>query len=67
MAHDVAPVVAAERLLHHGMPDDLILRYLARTWSLNGVEQRDAIAAAHLLLRREQQCALGHGGELASR
>ena len=57
MAHNVAPVIAAERLLHHGMADEVIVGYLVRTWSLTPVEQRDAIAAAHLLVRREQQGA----------
>jgi hypothetical protein len=54
MAHNIAPVIAAERLLHHGIADDVIAAYLARTWSLTVIEQRDAIAAAHVLLRRER-------------
>ncbi len=57
MAYNVAPVIAAERLLHHGMADELIVAYLARTWSLTAIEQRDAIAAAHVLVRREQHQA----------
>ena len=53
MVHNVAPVIAAERLLHHGLADDVIAAYLARTWSLTAIEQRDAVAAAHVLVRRE--------------
>ena len=55
MVHNVAPVIAAERLLHHGLADDVIAAYLARTWSLTAIEQRDAIAAAHILVRRESR------------
>ena len=50
---DVAPVVAAEALLHHGMADDVIISYLARTWELDDRECFSAVAAAHVLLRKE--------------
>jgi hypothetical protein len=50
---DVAPVIAAEALLHHGMRDDVIISYLARTWDLDDRECFSAVEAAHVLLRRE--------------
>lgn len=52
-SRDVAPVVAAEALLHHGMRDDVIISYLARTWALDDHECCSAVAAAHVLLRKE--------------
>jgi len=49
-----APVVTAEVLLHHGLSDEAILSYLARSWRLVGTDRRSALDAAHILLRREQ-------------
>jgi len=54
MARDVAPVIAAEALLHHGMSDDVIAAYVARTWPLDEKQCVEAVAAAHVLMRREQ-------------
>ena len=51
---DAAPVVAAEVLLHHGLSDDAILSYLARSWPLDRSDFLSALNAAHILLRREQ-------------
>jgi hypothetical protein len=50
---DVAPVVAAEVLLHHGLCDEAILSYLARSWPLDDRGCRASLDAAHILLRRE--------------
>ncbi len=50
---DVAPVIAAQALLHHGMRDDVIISYLARTWELDDRECCSAVEAAHVLLRKE--------------
>ena len=50
-------MVAAEVLLHHGLSDEAILSYLARSWPL--VDCRAALNAAHILLRREQGCGAG--------
>jgi hypothetical protein len=54
MPRDVAPVIAAEALLHRGLRDDVVMSYLARTWPLDDCECRDIMDAAHILLRREQ-------------
>jgi hypothetical protein len=54
MPRDVAPVIAAEALLHRGLRDDVVMSYLARTWPLDDGECRDIMDAAHILLRREQ-------------
>jgi hypothetical protein len=54
MGRDVAPVVAAEALLRHGMSDDVVVAYVARTWPLDDAECRAAVRAAHILLRRGQ-------------
>ena len=52
-SRDVAPVIAAEALLRHGLHDDEVFAYLARTWSLDDVDCGAAVRAAHVLLRRE--------------
>jgi hypothetical protein len=54
-----APVVAAEVLLHHGLSDEAILSYLARSWRLVETDCRSALNAAHILLRREQAVCAG--------
>jgi hypothetical protein len=54
MRRDVAPVVAAEVLLHHGLCDEAILSYLARSWPLDERDCRASLDAAHILLRRER-------------
>ena len=53
MSRDVAPLIAAETLLHHGLSDDAIVGYLARTWPLDDLDCRAAVDAAHILVRRE--------------
>jgi hypothetical protein len=53
MRRDAAPVVAAKVLLSHGLDDDAILSYLARSWPLDDWDCRSALHAAHILLRRE--------------
>ena len=56
---NAAPVVAAEVLLHHGLSDDAILSYLARSWPLDETDCRSALNAAHILFRREQMRGAG--------
>jgi hypothetical protein len=51
---DAAPVICAELLLHHGLTDAAILSHLARTWRLDEPDLRAALAAAHILLRRQE-------------
>ena len=53
MSRNVAPLIAAEALLHHGLSDDAVAGYLARTWPLDALDCRAAVDAAHILLRRE--------------
>ena len=55
MARDFAPVVAAETLLRHGLTDQKVLAFVAETWNLDDADARDAVAAAHVLLRREHE------------
>jgi hypothetical protein len=38
-------------LLRHGMADDVVAGYLARTWPLDEVGCLDAVRSAHVLLR----------------
>jgi len=54
MRRDVAPLIAAEALLHHGLRDDVVMAYLARTWPLDDGDCRELIDAAHVLLRKER-------------
>lgn len=55
---DVAPVIAAQALLAHGIDDDVIVAYLRRTWHLDDIDAQAALAAARLLVRRR------HGTEI---
>ncbi len=61
MKRDVAPVIAAQEFLAHGMDDDVTLAYLKHTWWLDDIDAEAALAAAHVLVRRE------HGAETALR
>lgn len=45
---DAAPVIAAQALIAHGMTDQAVLAYV-RTWRLDPVDARAAVAAAHTL------------------
>jgi hypothetical protein len=52
-------VVAAKVLLRHGLDDDAIVSYLARSWPIDERDCRSALDAARILLRREHP----HGAE----
>jgi hypothetical protein len=54
MRRDAAPVVVATVLMRHGLADDAILSYLARSWPLDERDCRSALDAARILLRRER-------------
>jgi hypothetical protein len=54
MAENTAPVVAARVLLEHGLADDIIVGYVARTWALDHRHCDATIAAARFLLEQEQ-------------
>jgi len=56
--HDVAPVIAAQALVAHGMNDIAVIAYVRRTWRLDA---DDAWAAAHTLAGDE------HGIRVATR
>ena len=47
------PFLGAQALLAHGMDDRLIVAYLRRTWNLDARDGDAALAAAHVLERRE--------------
>ena len=51
---DVAPVIAAEALLDHGMDAEVIVAYLRKTWNLDDIDAAAALAAARVLQRRER-------------
>ncbi len=53
MVPNSAAVVAARVLLLHGLSDDVIAGYIARTWALDGADCDAALASARALLRRE--------------
>ena len=61
MGRDVAPVVAAEVLIRHGLDDVRIGEYLARTWSLDDIDCMAAVRAAHVLVEREHPRPAGGG------
>lgn len=46
-------MVAATVLLRHGLDDEAIVSYLARSWPIDERDCRSALDAAHILLRRE--------------
>lgn len=50
---DNAPVIAAETLLRRGLTDARIGMHLVASWRLTERDAADAVAAAHVLLRRE--------------
>jgi len=55
---DVAPVIAAQALLAHGLADDVIVAYVRRTWNLDDIDAEAALAAARVLVRRERGTAI---------
>jgi hypothetical protein len=54
MERDLAPVITARGLLAQGVDDELVSAHVASIWSLNDVDVRAAVAAAHVLLRRSE-------------
>ena len=53
MTQDSAPVVAARVLLEHGLADDVVVSYVARTWALDARHCDATVAAARFLLEQE--------------
>jgi hypothetical protein len=53
MAQHSAPIVAARVLLEHGLADDVIVGYVARTWALDDRHCDATVAAARFLLEQE--------------
>ena len=60
MNRDVAPVIAAQALLAHGMSDPIVLAYLQRTWRLDTRDAQAAIAAAHTLAGHHHGIGIAH-------
>jgi hypothetical protein len=54
MVPNSAPIVAARVLLQHGLDDDVISGYVARTWDLDDRECDAAIGAARFLVQQEK-------------
>ena len=52
MASNDAPIVAAQVLLQHGLADDVIVGYLARTWALDDRHCDAALATARFLIQQ---------------
>jgi hypothetical protein len=61
MNRDVAPVIAAQALIGRGMRDNDVLAYVQRTWRLDSLDARAAVAAAHTLAGHD------HGIRIATR
>jgi hypothetical protein len=59
--HDAAPVIAAQALIAHGVSDSAVLAYVQRTWQLDPMNTRAAVAAAHTLAGHD------HGIRVATR
>jgi hypothetical protein len=59
MARDVAPVIAAETLLRHGLGEEKIIAFVSRTWALDRADAQAVLAAARALLRREGVTSAG--------
>jgi hypothetical protein len=59
MVRDSAPIVAAQVLMRHGLADDVISGYVARTWPLKA-HQRDAALATARFLTEQQDAARQH-------
>jgi hypothetical protein len=61
MSHRVAPVIAAQALLAHGVDEAAVFAYVQRTWRLDPADARAAIAAANTLAGHD------HGIRVATR
>ena len=53
MVPDSAPIVAARVLMRHGLADDVVSGYVARTWPLDARQCDAAIATARFLMQQE--------------
>jgi hypothetical protein len=53
MAPNRAPIIAARVLLRHGLADDVVESYVARTWTLDDRQCAAAVQAARFLVRQE--------------
>ena len=50
----IAPVLAAESLLRHGVDDATVERFLMTRWHLSGRDPQLVLHAAHILYARER-------------
>ena len=53
MATNAAPVIYARVLLRHGLADDVVARYVARTFAFDHRRCNATLEAAHLLVEQE--------------
>jgi hypothetical protein len=53
MVSDSAPIIAAQVLMRHGLADDVIAGYVARTWPLDERQCDAAVATARYLAQQE--------------
>jgi hypothetical protein len=53
MACNAAPVIYARVLLRHGLADDLVARYVARTFAFDHRQCDATLTAARLLVDQE--------------
>ena len=63
MGRNVAPVIVAHVLLTLNAPDDVATDYLASRWPLNDIDVHAAVAAAHVLVRRDRRTNLSQSNE----
>ena len=63
MGRSVAPVIVAHVLLTLDAPDDVASEYLASRWPLNDIDVHAAVAAAHVLVRRDRGTDLSVSNE----
>ena len=49
--HDLAPLLTATRMLRERLDDEVIDNYLRRTFDLDEIDARAAIAAARIIAR----------------
>ena len=67
MSRDLAPVVAAEVFIHHGLDKERNIENLARTRDLDEADAVAAVHAAHVLIQREHPQGLWFVSELCLR
>jgi len=53
MASNATPVMYARVLLQHGLPDDVVVSYVARAFAFDARRSNATLTAARLLVQQE--------------